>query len=359
MSNVGKGPNGYVFTASGEGSTAGGKFLAIGTKSGLTQHGIVLSQGAGAFTSTGPGTLGYILTSTGSGDPTFQPVSSTGAVLTITGNSGGAKNPSSSNFNILGTGSITSVGTTATETIQLTGLTNHAVLVGAGTATITKVGPTATAGQILQSSGAAADPAFSTATYPLTTTISQILYSSSDNVVSGLATTNRASLSTNSTGVPTWLAMTDGQVIIGSTSGSPAAGTITSTGGTITVTAGSNTLNLEVVTGGFTWTDVTGATQSMSVENGYITDRGAGVVYTLPATASLGSEIIVIGKLGITTITPNANQQILMSSASGTVGVTGTIVGTNVGDCVTLIATTSGASTVWRASSFVGNWTVS
>ena len=40
---------------------------------------------------------------------------------------------------------------------------------------------------------------------------------------------------------------------------------------------------------------MTGATQAMSVENGYITDRGAGVIYTLPATAALGSEIIVVG----------------------------------------------------------------
>lgn len=48
----------------------------------------------------------------------------------------------------------------------MTGLTNHSLLVGAGTATITKVGPTATSGQVLQSSGASADPVFSTATYP-------------------------------------------------------------------------------------------------------------------------------------------------------------------------------------------------
>jgi hypothetical protein len=96
----------------------------------------------------------------------------------------------------------------------------------------------------------------------------------------------------------------------------------------------------------------------MSVENGYVTDRSGGVVYTLPASASLGDEMIIIGKLGLTTITPNANQQILISSASGTVGVTGTVVGTNVGDCISLICSTSGASTIWRAVSFVGNWTV-
>lgn len=312
----------------------------------------------------------------------FVTLSTTGVLKTLTGNTGGAISPTANNINTLGTGSITISGSGSTLTTQLTGITNHAIQIGAGTATLTQLSIGST-GQVLQANSAA-DPTWSTATFPSTATstgtilradgtnwvattstypntnaVSTLLYASSANVMSALATTNRASLSTNSTGVPTWLALTDGQIVVGSSAGSPAAANITSTGGTVTVTNGSNTINLEVTTGGFTWTDVTTATQAMSVENGYITDRSAGVVYTLPATAVLGAEIIVMGKLGITTITPNANQQILMSSASGTVGVTGTAVGTNVGDCITLIATTSGSSTVWRAESFVGNWTLS
>lgn len=107
-----------------------------------------------------------------------------------------------------------------------------------------------------------------------------------------------------------------------------------------------------------TWTDVTGATQTLAVGNGYITDRGGGVTYTLPSTASLGDIIEIVGKAGLATITPNANQQINIGSASGTVGVTGTAVATNAGDCIQLRCTTSGASTVWRAQNFVGNWTL-
>lgn len=136
-----------------------------------------------------------------------------GAVETLTGDSGGAVPPTSGNINILGTsgqitvtgnpgtstltlalagggtaidsfipdsgtspvvptaagavtmsgsGSITTVGGTNQLTTQLTGLTNHSVLVGAGTTTITKVGPSATTGAPLISEGAAADPAYST-----------------------------------------------------------------------------------------------------------------------------------------------------------------------------------------------------
>lgn len=133
---------------------------------------------------------------------------------------------------LIGSGSITSVGSSNTVTWSLTGLTNHAVLVGAGTATITKVGPTATSGQIFQSGGSSADPVFSTATYPsvatgtgtilradgtnwvattatypATTTVSQILYSSSNNVIGGItAGIDGVLISDHATGAPSWLA---------------------------------------------------------------------------------------------------------------------------------------------------------
>ena len=164
----------------------------------------------------------------------FQPDSGTNPVV-----------PNSAGLIVMaGSGSITSVGSLNTLTYQLTGLTNHAVLVGAGTSTITKVGPTATAGQVFQSAGSSADPAFSTATYPSTTTVSQLLYSSATNVVSGLATANRAVITTNATGVPVATALaTDGQLIIGSTAGAPAAATLTAGTG-ITVTNGSNSITV-------------------------------------------------------------------------------------------------------------------
>jgi hypothetical protein len=83
---------------------------------------------------------------------------------TLTGNSGGAVSPTSNNINTVGTGSITIVGNpgTSTLTTQLTGLTNHSLLVGAGTATITKLG-VASNGQ-LPIGSAGADPVLSTLT---------------------------------------------------------------------------------------------------------------------------------------------------------------------------------------------------
>lgn len=57
-------------------------------------------------------------------------------------------------------------------------------------------------GAILQTKAGASAPAWTTATYPSTTTINQILYSSAANTIDGLATANNAVLVTNGTGVP-------------------------------------------------------------------------------------------------------------------------------------------------------------
>jgi len=189
-------------------------------------------------------------------------------------------------------------------------------------------------------------------------TANELIYAVSNTALGALATANRAALTTGATGIPVFVPLTNGQLIIGSTAGVPAAATLTAGPG-ISITNGSNSITISVSGGGTSWTDVTTPTQALAIESGYVTDRGGGVTYTLPATASLGDEIMIVGKLGITTINQNANQQILMSSASSTVGVGGSVVGTNVGDCITLICITPGASTVWRAINWVGNWTVS
>ena len=70
MAYVGTGAAGLVLTA--QGVTQGASFKAIGTQSGLTLHGLIVGQNAGAFTATGAGTLGQLLQSQGaSSDPTY------------------------------------------------------------------------------------------------------------------------------------------------------------------------------------------------------------------------------------------------------------------------------------------------
>ena len=85
---------------------------------------------------------------------------------------------------------------------------------------------TATANQLLLS-GSATAPTWSTTTYPSTNPINTLLYASAVNTMSSLATANSAILVTSSLGVPSWSStMTNGQIIIGQTSGTPTSETI-------------------------------------------------------------------------------------------------------------------------------------
>lgn len=235
---------------------------------------------------------------------------------------------------IVGTGSVTTVGSLNTETIQLTGLTNHAVLVGAGTATITNVGPTATAGQVLQSAGAAADPAFSTATYPLTTTINQILYSSAANTVTGLASANRGVVTTSSTGVPVVTAINgNGLLIIGSGSSQPAAANLTAgTGVSIVNAANSITINAAASVATSYNADSGSATPSANVltlsGSGSIATSASGSTVTTALTGLTNHNVLIgAGTATITKVAPSATSGVpLISQGAAVDPVFGTAV---------------------------------
>lgn len=86
---------------------------------------------------------------------------------------------------------------------------------------------TATANQVLLS-GSNAAPIWSTAAYPASTTINQILYSSSNNVITGISSANNGILVTSSTGVPSisatfgqGLAVSGSQLIVGGANNIP------------------------------------------------------------------------------------------------------------------------------------------
>lgn len=301
---------------SSNGSSVDPAFAALGVNSGLTVHGVVIAENNSAFVALTPGAAGLPLVSGGvAADPSF-------AVLGVVGG---------------GTGLAT--------------LTAHSVLLGEGTSTVAFAGPSATVGTILQSAGSTADPTFSTASYPSTTTINQLLYSSATNVVGGLATANSSVLATTSAGVPGFLGpLTNGQVIIGSTGATPVAATLTGGNGvTVVNTAGVITINAPL------WTSIV-ASQAMVAGNGYIVSGGA-LSLSLPTTAVVGSMINVLLAGGTSfTLTQAAGQQIFLASSSSTVGVTGTVSSSANGDSINLVCTT--ANNTWFAYSFNGNFLI-
>jgi len=264
----------------------------------------------------------------------------------------GSATPSANAITFAGSGSIATSATGATVTTALTGLTNHAVLVGAGTSTITKVGPTATSGQILQSQGASADPAFSTTVYPSTTTANQILYSSATNTITGLATSNNGVLTTNASGVPSVTQLSsNGSLIIGSAGGAPASATLTAGTG-ISITNGANSITITATGSGFPWTDTSG-TVTAAVNNGYFITGTC--TSTLPSGPSQGDTVkYIVDTTSILTITGNTGQKIRM--ANNLSANAGTAVNTQRGDSVELIYRSSGST--WEALTFSGAWTI-
>jgi hypothetical protein len=130
------------------------------------------------------------------------------------------------------------------------------------------------------------------------------------------------------------------------------------TGINIVGTPGTNTLTVNATATGMTWNDATSANVTFIVNEGYVTNRGGGVAYVLPATATFGDKIEVVGKAGLAAISQNANQQIVIGNLGTTIGVGGSLTATDAGDCLVLRCITGGASTVWRVESSMGNWTI-
>jgi hypothetical protein len=184
--DVGPNASGEIFTL-GTGSitiagNAGTNTLTT-QLTGLTNHSVLVGAGTATITNLAVGTNGQVLLGSTGADPVFGTLTSSDSSITfttgagtlslqvaggtttgktITGNSGGALSPTAGNWNILGTGSITTSGSGSSLTAQLTGLTNHSLLVGGGTATITNLG-VATNGQ-LPIGSIGADPVLATLT---------------------------------------------------------------------------------------------------------------------------------------------------------------------------------------------------
>jgi hypothetical protein len=150
---------------------------------------------------------------------------------------------------------------------------------------------------------------------------------------------------------------TNGQLPIGSTGADPVLATLTAgTGISITNAAGS--ITIAGTGGGLTWTDVTGTSQAMAVNNGYTANNAGLVTLTLPTTAAYGSILAVVGKgAGGWKIAQNASQLIHFGSASPTTtGTGGSLASTNQYDVVYLLCTV--ANLEFTVTQSIGNITI-
>ena len=188
----------------------------------------------------------------------------------------------------------------------------------------------------------------STTTFADTYGASTLLYSNGANTVTGLATANSAVLVTSSSGVPAWSGtMTDGQVIIGATSGTPAAAALTA-GTNITITNAGNSITINsTASGGMTWANISGTTQAAAVNTGYVIGNASQTTVTLPATAALGSVVAVAGKGAGGWILAANSGQTIQNGATST-STAGSLTSAHQWDTVQVVCVT--ANTTWSVS---------
>ncbi len=191
VSNLAAGTTGMYLRSNGTGAPAWQKIDLSSTNeinnilqvsnggtgiSNITTNNLIYGNGTNPVSLLAPGvTTGALLTTTVSGAPgwlTLNTLPVTSGILQVSNG---------------GTGAST--------------LGNHGVIVGQGTNAVAVTG-TGTSGQVLQSRGSGADPSYSTAIYPTTTTINELLYSSTGDNITGLTTSNNGVLITSGTGVP-------------------------------------------------------------------------------------------------------------------------------------------------------------
>lgn len=207
---------------------------------------------------------------------------------------------------------------------------------------------TATARQMLQS-GATATPAWSTATWPATTTINRILFSSAANVVGEISTVNGGMLNANSSGVPS---MTVTPVLGVPTVSLGTLGFAGSTSGTATITAqfaaGTPTLVLPNASGTFAVNAssplVLGALTGALTCPTCVTSSGGGAISgTAPVAVSAAGVVSITGAAGqvLAGAAPAFTKDPVLGVAGASTGSIGFANGTS--GSITLTAPSSGA----------------
>lgn len=170
-----------------------------------------------------------------------------------------------------------------------------------------------------------------------------IIYNGTGMVTVNPGIANRVLTSNGPLLPPTFQAISSSGAIttINGNSGSvtPTTGAVSIVGsGGITTSGSGSTLTITGSGTAVTWNNVTGTTQAMAVNNGYVSNAGASLVtFTLPTTAAIGDEVSIMGSgSGLFTIAQNSGQTIHANGGDSTTGVGGTVSSSGQYDSITL-----------------------
>lgn len=104
--------------------------------------------------------------------------------------------------------------------------------------------------------------------------------------------------------------------------------------------------------GGMTWSEVTGTSQALAVNSGYVMNNAGLVTGTLPATAAIGDTIALVGKgAGGWRMTANTGQVINFGNVASTSA--GSVSSSAQFDTIEVVCIT--ANTTWVVRHAVGN----
>ena len=149
---------------------------------------------------------------------------------------------------------------------------------------------------------------------------------------------------------------TNGQLLIGRTSLDPVLATLTAGNG-VSITNASGSITIASSGGGFNWVEVTGTTQAISAQTGYIANNAGLVTLTLPATAVVGDTFQIVGKgAGLFKIAQNALQTIHYVASDTTTGVGGSLTAIEQYAAIEIVCITANSDFAVLDSS--GNFTV-
>lgn len=174
---------------------------------------------------------------------------------------------------------------------------------------------------------------------------------------------NRVLLGNGTSAVSSASALTDGQLLIGSTGSVPVAATL-SAGAGISITPASGSITIAATGGGsgFAWT---GQTSNVTAANnsGYICTGSTPIVITLPTTSSaVGDSFRVVNYTSQDagwSITKGSSQKIRFGTSLSTSATTGALAASAIGDTAYIVCTVAGTTaSEWVVVTATGNLTI-
>lgn len=168
-------------------------------------------------------------------------------------------------------------------------------------------------------------------------------------------TSNGVLLGNGTSAISALAALTNGQIIIGSTGSSPVPSTLTS-GTSISISSIDGSITINDVTADVPWLVITLAQVAVNRES-YITNGIIPVVITLPldGASSIGDQFAITTGTQQWVLAQNASDRIQIRNSTTTIGTLGSLASSALGDTIYVIKR---ATNMWQVVSYIGTITV-